>query len=94
MENKWKTTDLDTTSVSSLEEWLHTDTRRPGSRKYVDKVTLMVSEKIPKKCFRRFTKAVKSCKMLRNIVKGCRVLETVDKDFKNVTKCLRTCKNA
>lgn len=44
LENKWKTTDLDTTSVSSLEEWLHTDTRRPGSRKYVDKVTLMVGD--------------------------------------------------
>ncbi|XP_066246028.1 uncharacterized protein [Euwallacea similis] len=45
LDSKWKTADLDTSSASSLEEWLHNDPR-PGSRKYVDKVTLMIKQGI------------------------------------------------
>ncbi|XP_050306519.1 uncharacterized protein LOC126743472 isoform X2 [Anthonomus grandis grandis] len=45
LDAKWKTTDLDTTSVSSLEEWLQSESSF-GSRKYVDKVTLMIKQDI------------------------------------------------
>ncbi|XP_076254985.1 uncharacterized protein LOC143192981 isoform X3 [Rhynchophorus ferrugineus] len=43
--NKWKTTDLDSTSVSSLDEWGHSESSF-GSRKYAEKVTLMINQNI------------------------------------------------
>ncbi|CAH1127866.1 unnamed protein product [Ceutorhynchus assimilis] len=46
LDTKWKNTDLDTTSVSSLEEWLQSSDNSFGSRKYVDKVTLMIKQDI------------------------------------------------
>nr|CAH7715869.1 unnamed protein product [Callosobruchus chinensis] len=45
LEDKWKTTDLDTSSVSSLEEWIHSDSSF-GSKKYVDRVTLTIKQDI------------------------------------------------
>ncbi|XP_066151682.1 uncharacterized protein [Euwallacea fornicatus] len=45
LDSKWKTADPDTSSVSSLEEWLH-NSPHPGSKKYVDKVTLMIKQGI------------------------------------------------
>nr|CAI5826659.1 unnamed protein product [Callosobruchus analis] len=45
LEDKWKTTDLDTSSVSSLEEWIHSDSSF-GSSKYVDRVTLTIKQDI------------------------------------------------
>lgn len=41
LDNKWKTTDFETTSVSSVEDWLHSDSSF-GSKKYVDRETLTV----------------------------------------------------
>ncbi|XP_019871463.2 uncharacterized protein LOC109599854 isoform X2 [Aethina tumida] len=43
LDTKWKTTDLDTTSVSSIEDWMHNDA---GSNKYVDRVTLTIKQNI------------------------------------------------
>lgn len=40
LDNKWKTTDFDTTSLSSVEDWLQSDF---GSKKFVDRQTLTVS---------------------------------------------------
>lgn len=42
LEDKWKTTDFETTSFSSVEDWLHSESSF-GSRKYVDRETLTVS---------------------------------------------------
>lgn len=42
LENKWKTTDLDTTSVSSLDDFIQSDSSL-GSKKYVDRRTLTVN---------------------------------------------------
>ncbi|KAL1497122.1 hypothetical protein ABEB36_008132 [Hypothenemus hampei] len=43
LDSKWKTADVDTTSVSSFEGWLQSDSK---SRKYVDKVTLVIKQNI------------------------------------------------
>lgn len=40
LDSKWKTTDIETTSFSSVEDWLQSDF---GSKKYVDRETLTVS---------------------------------------------------
>ncbi|KAJ8913546.1 hypothetical protein NQ315_017097 [Exocentrus adspersus] len=45
IENKWKTTDPDSSSMSSLEEWLQSDSSF-GSKKYVDRVTLTIKQDI------------------------------------------------
>ncbi|KAL3281084.1 hypothetical protein HHI36_004308 [Cryptolaemus montrouzieri] len=45
LENKWKNIDTDTASVSSLEEWVHSDSSL-GSTKYVDKVSLTIKQRI------------------------------------------------
>ncbi|XP_030765391.1 uncharacterized protein LOC115889511 isoform X2 [Sitophilus oryzae] len=45
LDSKWKTTDLDTTSVSSLDDWIHSESSF-GSKKYVDKVTLKIKQDI------------------------------------------------
>lgn len=42
LDNKWKTTDFETTSFSSVEDWLHSDSSGVGSKKYVDRETLTV----------------------------------------------------
>lgn len=42
LDNKWKTTDFETTSLSSVEDWLHSDSSGFGSKKYVDRETLTV----------------------------------------------------
>ncbi|XP_018574031.1 uncharacterized protein LOC108913044 isoform X2 [Anoplophora glabripennis] len=45
IDNKWKTTDLDSSSLSSLDEWLQSDSSF-GSKKYVDRVTLTIKQDI------------------------------------------------
>ncbi|CAG9854521.1 unnamed protein product [Phyllotreta striolata] len=45
LDNKWRNADLETTSASSLEDWLQTDSSF-GSRKYVDRVTLTIKQNI------------------------------------------------
>ncbi|XP_060516758.1 uncharacterized protein LOC132696137 isoform X2 [Cylas formicarius] len=45
LDAKWKSTDLETSSVSSSEEWIQTDSSL-GSKKYVDRVTLMIKQDI------------------------------------------------
>ncbi|ERL86206.1 hypothetical protein D910_03617 [Dendroctonus ponderosae] len=45
LDSKWKTADLESTSASSLEEWLQCDSSG-GSRNYLDKVTLMIKQDI------------------------------------------------
>ncbi|CAH0557348.1 unnamed protein product [Brassicogethes aeneus] len=44
LDSKWKTTDLDTTSISSLEDWMQNE--HNGTKKYVDKVTLTIKQNI------------------------------------------------
>ncbi|XP_045470819.1 uncharacterized protein LOC123678075 isoform X2 [Harmonia axyridis] len=45
LDNKWKNIDTDTASVSSIEEWVHSDSSL-GSTKYVDKVSLTIKQRI------------------------------------------------
>ncbi|XP_072402634.1 uncharacterized protein [Diabrotica undecimpunctata] len=45
LDSKWRHPDIETTSVSSLEDWLQTDSSF-GSRKYVDRVTLTIKQDI------------------------------------------------
>ncbi|XP_074031207.1 uncharacterized protein isoform X5 [Leptinotarsa decemlineata] len=45
LESKWKTADLESTSISSLEEWIQSDSSF-GTRKYVDRLTLTIKQDI------------------------------------------------
>ncbi|XP_044750176.1 uncharacterized protein LOC123310669 isoform X2 [Coccinella septempunctata] len=45
LDHKWKNVDTDTASISSLEEWVHSDSSL-GSTKYVDKVSLTIKQRI------------------------------------------------
>ncbi|XP_057670595.1 uncharacterized protein LOC130902455 isoform X1 [Diorhabda carinulata] len=45
LNSKWRNPDLETTSISSLEDWLQSDSSF-GSRKYVDKLTLTIKQDI------------------------------------------------